>query len=1486
MPLPGDSSATIGHRYEGRWTARAIVEVLREDAQAIRLQPPGPDGEGIEFYVQYPDRRVFHQVKRQRTGQGDWTIAALIRVGVLSAFGKHLADPMAHCTFASAHSAASLEELSEKARSASSWVEYERTFLVSKPSRSEYAALKTAWNLDDVATFDYLRRVHVETVGEDPLRRWATVEAEAVIDGDQSKILATLVEIVLNNVNHHLTPQELWDQLAKYNCKPSMWRRPQQAAVLVSAANQKYIASRRATLIHGKLVVRNEAEQLATALASHRLVLVDGIAGMGKSDLLLHLTERLESEKTPYLAFRLDRTTPTRRPEELGRDLGLSTSPHTTLAAVAQGRNAVLIIDQLDAVSATSGRNPQFLECVDEIVRSAHAVPNVRIVLACRTFDMQNDARLRQLVELENKCAHVTVGPFARDQLTAPLIRMGYAPGALSDTQIELLRVPLHLALLAGGTTTTEKQVDFSTPLDLFEAFWRQKRQDIDQRLAGSSWAQVIKQLVDYMSDQQVLRAPAEIVDAWEAYADAMVSAHVLTRDGSQLAFFHESFFDYAFARTFIGQRGSIRSLLAQDQFLFRRGQVRQILAHERLTHGNQYAQDLAYLVKDHSVRFHLKDVVISWLAQVSPTPGEWALIKPLLLDENSPLFGRAWRTLTAIDWFKFADACGFIQDRLQFENKLTDRMVSILASVGKAAPRRVGEILSQFIHNPSWRERIGSVISQADVGAARGLFDLFLEWVDRWNELDPTEYSVAVFGHTAGELAKVRPDWGCELLGHFLENRIALARKAGFKSPFDERAKLIPTDLHLELFLGNLGETAPTSFMDHVWPAMLSIIEATSTDSRDGTIRLDSALRHRHYGIHHDLEESLLSAAEAAYGHVARREPERFERLLAQHRSTDLDTVIHLLYEAFRADPVRLAEAGIEFLLADLRRLNISYSNDEHWEARRLLESLTPFASMAVLTRLEEALLTYYPDTRWGHGRAQFTLLGGIVPSRRSPVVQKRIAEFQRKFGKHDVSPPEVVDFRAVRSPIPNDAARKMTDKQWLRAISKHAGSYRDRNRARDFIEGGAEELARVLQDEAKQDPTRFARLGLRLPNESNNAYFDALLRGITEATELPSIEAIRALIEKCHGLPNQPCGRCIAGPLRKYAASGVPTELLDIVSWYALNDQDPQTDRGEVNTRELDLMNHGLNSVRGRIAAEIAELIEANPAHSTLLESAIRSLVSDRVTAVRAMAAQIVCALVTTAPTTAQALFLALAGDPDDRLLQTRYVYHYLLWQGTDDFDMLRPVMERMIQSSLPEVRKFGAAHVNLAALSREEARDIADACLNSNDEALRMGAAMVFKSNLTTEEYAARCTAGLTQLFNDPSGDVRKMAGNAIWRLKNSQLQDHVPLARAFMKSEAFVANADDLIHALKETTAAVPELILETCEAALAAFEVNRAGPIAYQAGEAIGLVLRAYADAEDRAIKERALNLVDRALLLDIFDASRMLSEHDRWLGNH
>ena len=341
MPLPGGTSDKVGNRFEGRWTARAALDVLRETAQAIRLEPPGADGDGVEFYVRFKDRIDFHQVKRQRTGKSDWTIATLSTNGVLANFQKWLGDPRASCIFVSAHTASLLEELTEKARNTLSLEEYETYFLQSNPQRASFVAVCKAWGgLDKSKGLDLLRRIHVQPIGEEPLRRWASVEAESVLEGDQSKVLATLAEVLLDNLNKYLTSHDLWQLLAKYGYTPTLRNQPRQAAVHVQAANDAYIASRMATLIGGALIPREEAELLSTAVESHKLVLLDGIAGTGKSDVLLQFVQQLAEQSRPYLVFRLDRTTPTRRPEVLGHELGLPTSPTSptaTLAAVARG---------------------------------------------------------------------------------------------------------------------------------------------------------------------------------------------------------------------------------------------------------------------------------------------------------------------------------------------------------------------------------------------------------------------------------------------------------------------------------------------------------------------------------------------------------------------------------------------------------------------------------------------------------------------------------------------------------------------------------------------------------------------------------------------------------------------------------------------------------------------------------------------------------------------------------------------------------------------------------------------------------------------------------------------------------------------------------------------------------------------------------------------------------------------------------------------
>lgn len=128
MPLPGGAAAKFGDRYEGRWTVVQLADILAERADVIRLEPPGSEGEGIEFWVQRGNCRSYHQVKRQAPRGRAWSIDDLGRPGLITQFFRRLEDPLASSVFVSADSAPDVRELGERARDAATWDEYREQF--------------------------------------------------------------------------------------------------------------------------------------------------------------------------------------------------------------------------------------------------------------------------------------------------------------------------------------------------------------------------------------------------------------------------------------------------------------------------------------------------------------------------------------------------------------------------------------------------------------------------------------------------------------------------------------------------------------------------------------------------------------------------------------------------------------------------------------------------------------------------------------------------------------------------------------------------------------------------------------------------------------------------------------------------------------------------------------------------------------------------------------------------------------------------------------------------------------------------------------------------------------------------------------------------------------------------------------------------------------------------------------------------------------
>jgi hypothetical protein len=927
--------------------------------------------------------------------------------------------------------------------------------------------------------------------------------------------------------------------------------------------------------------------------------------------------------------------------------------------------------------------------------------------------------------------------------------------------------------------------------------------------------------------------------------------------------------------------------LLAVDQLLFRRGQVRQLLAYERRGAPDRYVEDLRYLLYG-DVRFHIRDLVLSWLATIdAPSAAEWDLLNELLATGSKAVIRRVHHTISTAAWFAYLDAKGLVEAWLSEEDS-SGLALSIIAAAQRSSPDRVAALLKEHRdRNARAADAVGSLLQRTDLAESREAFDLFLEML----ETDEQDLGRRDFFYLAHSMAERHPDWGCELVGAYLRNRLRAADEQAITNPFDYRSPLVPRQLHIHDLVVGSARGAPDAFVEHVLPQMLAIIRRTAQpDYSDQTEPIGDAAWHAsRMNRHRDtVEDDLLAGAETAVGELAREKPEAFQELLEAHRDTEYETVCSLLFAGFAANPKAFADAAAGFVLADARRLSVGRSSDNHWATRELLAAITPHCSADNFERLETTVLSFF--TRWerskegqpGRGMAQFTLLEAMDAGRCSKLGRRRLMEWQRKFNTEKPQRPGGIRGGVVGSPIPPDATRKMKDWQWLRAFVRYDSEDSDRC---DFLKGGAHQLSQELEARAKEDPERFVGLAAQMANDTHVYYFDALLRGIAASDHDVSIDATRALVERCHALPGRPCGRWIAQPLQRHRDAPLPHDLVEILSWYALNDPDPPEvsdnfsgDISEAERVEL----QGLNSVRGAIAYEIAVHIHRHKENVEPFTPAIESLARDVSAAVRGMAVRTLTALLRHEPRRAVELFVELASHPNDRILAGREAHEFLRYAARENFDSLRPIMERMIASDLAAVRTRGAVQIALVALDGEHGQELAEQCLKGT-EAQRLGVAHVNAANIKNARYRSRCEAQLIAAFDDDAAEVRAAASEVFRELSDENFSGVAELVNAFLASKAFdIQGSQAILLGLEVAEAPPPALVLRVASAFLdaefASGEASGGGMAIHEVSE---LATRAYADADTIEGKNAALDVIDRVLALDTFRVARALAEYER-----
>ena len=1528
--IPGGIADKLGNRYEAKWLVRSLMDVIAGKADWLNFESVETEYQGFEFAIARGEITEWHQTK-VNSPAGNWTINALKKEGVLKAFSNRLsADENAYCFFVSQDNAKDFRTLTEKARTANSQDQYAE--ILSDVQNNSFQQLKKEWQQPDEVVFDWLKRSYVEIIPERELD--SSIESHGDLyfhDGGKSAF-PNLRDILENHFNKTLAGDTARSAIKLQGAlKFKGWAFDSTIQERLNEENQAYLQTYTPFGAGGETIPRSQSSALVDEILKSdgpELVLLTGIAGSGKSGIVRSAIKQLRELKVPHLAFRVDHYLSCDTREELGKKLtGREESPVSTLKGTFPTTPSILFIDQVDAVSEVSGRDGQVKEVIFRLITDAHNFGGVKIVVVCRTFDLDSDPRLKSLKKT-NRTKQIDVPLLDWKADIEPLLKnKGVDASSLNEPQRQLLRLPINLAVFL---EIDDSEFSFHSRSNLHEKLI-EKKQRIISKERRTSWSlvQPLTAMCDWMSQRQKVNAPVSVLDAYPNAVDILTSEGMIISSRGQVNFFHESFFDHVYARAFINHDQSLVDLLtATEQHLFRRTQARQILEALRQNDFQRYLIELSSVLSSNDIRFHIKAAICQWLNSVEkPIEQEFEIISRF--DEQNGKFHQFFRSavLSTYAWFDLLNEKNWIRKQLDGEDK--ERAEAVLWWLSKIAGDRPAEVASLL---RSWwgsdTERAGRLLNW--FGFVRrnkpddNLLKLFEDVINSHpNNLfqDQGRDHIMMLLHTWGGKSPER----CGRILHSLFE--AWFELNPGHNPF-ERDEIKAIDTHS---LAELAKKVPQVFLHGMTDAIVRSIDMVVAEGNTGgnwySFNYRAYTGHRFgfdefLGMYRSvLRKVVQEAPEIAINHLDKLDPHKHQCLM------------HLHLEAIQANPTYFGNR-LPALVTNEMIFDAGWHGADWLSFANACHEAFPHLSSGEKKVLEQAILDHTPEINlairvlreinqngetepfWTKksvihdlnrsGYEQWCILETIGEKLLSSIALSRLHKLRRKFPKTKIAKPNHMEAHFVGSPIKRAQCDRMEDSQWLSAIKRY-DTEDHRRRGRDFIDGGARQLAGELQEATKKDPARFSDLSLKIPDTAHHSYIEHILWGLAE-TEAFSDESLVQAVKRAHQHPEKPFGSDIARLMERHSHVAGNSEILEILIWYALNgeaDESEDLDGKNIERETITIDSlirrggslhiRGINGARSRVWEALGSVLWQVPkAEKRVWEIIEIALEKEALISVRC------CMMKPLTPLfnmnkerfsdSIRRLIILPDGTPHqyDALRLSPLITHTGIYLFRFIFQWLPELADELVMELLEsgdETKELiGAWLVFCESFSNDAYIAKADNLVSASVDHRRLLAA-VTSDAIDWAENRHRGEALLKEFFFDEDEQVRNKAADAFRSVQAGEVESFRELAAVFLKSPAFTNNSFAVLHMLEDATCDVLDLVIDATQQVITDItekrdQQGRRGTDVYQLQD---LLKREYTSSESNAeARKKILDLIDLMLSCEIYGVESIVTTHDRW----
>lgn len=744
-----------GNRYEMNCIIKAILDVVDERISSCMFEGLGNDEVATDIIVtNFDGTKKYIQCKHRNGSNDNWTFSGLKSYDLLKRWKTHLdGDRNSIVSLESPIPFTSLTDLSKRAKNNNGDVNvfYNNQIKNSKKTFEDFKKYCSELDLDcenivDVQkAMNYLKRTEVEDMSDNIIRDYLFMHIKLLFFGEAKSNYEKMLDLICNKdvMGVDIDKKILFDFFNKNNI--ILNNLSNDSSNFDNIENLNSIFKKSIKLINDNYINRDELKNIIININKDKSIMITGKAGYGKSGAIHGLIDYLEKNKYQYLALKLDKYIPEYNSLKWSENLGFNTYLSTVLDKFSLDKKCVLILDQLDALRWTSIHSRNSLDICNSIIGEIKNINigrknKISIILVCRTFDFENDASIRKIVEDDiNNWVKVDINILS-DKCVKEIIGSEY--DGYNAKLKQLLKIPSNLFIFMEIRKDSDLSEVHST-CDLISKWWEQiiKEGSING-FSQNDLSTLKEMIVSKMNQIGKISLPDFLLNNYVNSVDFLLSKSFLIRSDRFISFSHQTLLDYFSVEKMIEKYlsgESIESLIGSrnEQLPNKRYQLQMFLERVYELDEQKFLECIDTIINNKNIRVYLKYVAFEVLGTITDIS---ELIKQYII--NSYLKKEHFDIFINIVFMNHQEIIELLLDNGTFDIWINDSskkhyVINLLKSINYSFNEKEYKFIKKYIViNEQLDKELYSVFPFDVAYDTDELFELRLEIYDKFSEL------------------------------------------------------------------------------------------------------------------------------------------------------------------------------------------------------------------------------------------------------------------------------------------------------------------------------------------------------------------------------------------------------------------------------------------------------------------------------------------------------------------------------------------------------------------------------------------------------------------------------------------------------------------------------------------------------------------------------------------------------------------------------